>query len=485
MPTKILKETSFIYKHYFTDCVNSTIDECKFPNKLKKADIRPCSKNKGEKLKKSNYRPLSVLPALSKVLERILGKQLDSFMQTKFSPYLCGFRKGYSTQHAILKLLENWRAHLDKGENVGTILCDLSKAFDTLPHDLLIAKLNAYGVGQNALHLINDYLSEREQRCKVGSKYSTWRTIIKGVPQGSVLGPLLFNIFINDLFLFINDCELCNFADDQTLYTYHKVIDVVVNKLEKDLTNAINWFDTNGLVANPNKFQVMFLGTRSKSKLCLNINGMQTAAMHSVKLLGLNIDWKLTFTNHVMSLSNKANGKARALSRLRFKLNIEQKTLLYNSFISSYFGYCPITWMFCGKSANLKAEQVKKRALRAIYNDYSSSYTDLLEMGDHQSIHRRNLNYLLYEVYKSIHGMVPEFMSNIFTRKLVYYELRISNLLVLPKYKTYGLKSFGYRGALCWNNLHDELKQCINIDTFKMAIGSLKSIYCTCDICSK
>ena len=97
-------------------------------------------------------------------------------------------------------------------------------------------------------------------------------------------------------------------------------------------------------------------------------------------------------------------------------------------------------------------------------------------MGIHQSVHRRNLNYLLCEVYKSVHGIVPEFML---------YELRISNLLVLPKYKTYGLKSFGYRGALCWNYLHDQLKQCTSIDTFKVAIGSLKSIYCTCEICSK
>ena len=104
----------------------------------------------------------------------------------------------------------------------------------------------------------------------------------------------------------------------------------------------------------------MFLGARNKSKLCMIINGMTTTAMHSVKLLGLNIDWKLTFNSHVMSLSNKVNGKARALNRLCGKLNVDQKTLLYNSFIFTYYGYCPITWMFCGKSANNKAEQVQK-----------------------------------------------------------------------------------------------------------------------------
>ena len=120
-----------------------------------------------------------------------------------------------------------------------------------------------------------------------------------------------------------------------------------------------------------------------------------------------------------MSLSIKANGKDRALNILRGKLNVEQKTLLYNSFISSYYGYCQITWMFCGKSENNKAEQVQKRALRAVYNNYYASYTDLLEMGNYQSVHRRNLNYLLCEVYKSVSGMVPEFMLNVFTRKFM------------------------------------------------------------------
>ena len=123
------------------------------------------------------------------------------------------------------------------------ILCDLSKAFDTLPHDLLIAKLEAYGFGTNPLNFIYSYLRNRKQRCKVGSSYSTWLEILSGVPQGSVLGPIFFNIFINDLLLFVKDCDVCNFADDNTLYTSGKTLEEVIAKLERDMKITMTWFE--------------------------------------------------------------------------------------------------------------------------------------------------------------------------------------------------------------------------------------------------
>ena len=156
---------------------------------------------------------------------------------------------------------------------IGTILCDLSKAFDTLPHDILIAKLNAYGLSHSALEFIHSYLSNRKQRCKLGSSYSTGGDITSGVPQGSVLGPLLFNIFMNDFFFFIKRSSTTNFADDNTLYAFGDNLEEVIYKLEEDIENASYWFHINKMVANPDKFQLMFLGTREKIKLCLNING--------------------------------------------------------------------------------------------------------------------------------------------------------------------------------------------------------------------
>ena len=139
-------------------------------------------------------------------------------MEPVMSVYLCGFRKGYSTQHALMRLIEKCREFLDKHGHAGALLMDLSKAFDCLDHDLLIAKLHAYGFGRSALALIYNYLNERKQRVKVNGKFSEWKESTKGVPQGSVLGPLLFNIFINDIFSLVNDTEVCNYADDTTIF---------------------------------------------------------------------------------------------------------------------------------------------------------------------------------------------------------------------------------------------------------------------------
>ena len=172
-----------------------------------------------------------------------------------------------------MKLLEDWRYQLDKQQTVGVIACDLSKAFDALPHDLLIAKLDAYGFGERSLAFLFDYLDDRIQRCKVGSFYSFWLVIQTGVPQGSVLGPLLFNIFINDLFFVTQECHICNFADDNSLYAAGETLDAVICKLEIDLKFAIKWLQNNSLVTNPKKFQLMILKTKSITNIRLNING--------------------------------------------------------------------------------------------------------------------------------------------------------------------------------------------------------------------
>ena len=165
---------------------------------------------------------------------------------------------------------------------VATVLMDLSKAYDCIPHDLLIARLNAYGINSVVLLLISDYLSRRKQRTIIDSSYISWHDIIRGVPQGSLLGPLLFNIFINDLFLFIRKSEVCNFADDNALYSVGKNIEDVISDLKTGLYRVMEWFKINLSKANPGKFQFMVFGSKDERSFDIHINKVRKQSSRGV-----------------------------------------------------------------------------------------------------------------------------------------------------------------------------------------------------------
>ena len=204
----------------------------------------------------TNCRPVSVLTSLSKLFERVYNDQMAKHFMELLSSFLSAFRKHFGCHHVLTKLIDDCKSALDRGKNVGLLLLDLSKAFDCLPHRLLLCKLHAYGMSREACKLILSYLRNRLQRVKIASVKSDWSYMIKGVPQGSVLGPLLLNIFLNDIyFVLSHNIFIYNYADDNTIGSFHEDIFELRRNLEMSADITLTWFDNNQMKVNPEKFQ--------------------------------------------------------------------------------------------------------------------------------------------------------------------------------------------------------------------------------------
>ena len=356
IPTYLFKKFDFILDTV-TVCVNEALKTGSFPDSLKCANVTQCRK---KSFGKKNYKPVSILPLLSKVYEREINEQMSYYFKPFFNDILCGFRKAQSTQHAIFKLLTSWQNSLDRGGFVSSILMDLLKAYDCLPHDLLLAKLQAYGFSKESIRLFLSYLTNRTQRIKIGSTFSHWKNVLIGIPQGSIPGPLLFNIFMNDLFFFSAKCEICNFADDNNLYSCGMNLDNIFSNLMQDMENVYGWFIYKSMKANPDKFQSIILGNTGSHTL--KIDCITVKSDSYVTLLGITIDSKLNFKGHINNIVKKAYYKLYALRRLQKFLTLEKTKVLACSVIESQFVYCPLIWMFCSKTDMKRVEKVQYKS---------------------------------------------------------------------------------------------------------------------------
>ena len=244
---------------------------------------------------------------------------------------------------------------------------DLSKAFDYIPHDFLIAKLHAYGITKKSLTFLYSYLKRRKQGVKINDTESLYQILLSGVPQGSILGPVLFNLFINDLFLFIKEADLANFADDNTLYVSKKNLAEVLEVLERECETAINWFKENNMIVNPDKFQTMIIiSNKEQNNTPVKINGVDVTLESSVKLLGIEIDNKLNFEKHISTLCNKASNQLNAIGRLQPYMCQKEKETIINIFVYSNFNYGSLIWHFCNKKSQNKIEKIQERCLKVL-----------------------------------------------------------------------------------------------------------------------
>ena len=427
IPPQILKDNVDICSYVLFSDVNKCIYNGVFPNNLKHADITPTFK-KTERLHKNNYRPVNILPTLSKVYEKLFYLQIYKYFNKIFSKYLCGFRKGYSAQHCLLYMLEFLKNALDKGFCAGVLLTDLSKAFDCISHDLLIAKLYAYGFSKGSLNLVYNYLCDRIQRTKVGEEFCTWWKVIHGVPQGSILGSLLFNIYINDLFLFSQHFNMANHADDCSPYEFSGSIDEVILKLLSDSQCLMDWDESNYLKPNPDKWHLLF--SDKGDDYFIKIGTEDIFNSTDEKILGIYFDNKLNFNIHLKKLCKKASLKLHALARVSNLMSIGQRKLIMNAFIHSQFSYCPLLWMRHSRIIHSLINNIHERALRIVYKDNISSFSLLLERSGSVSIRHRNLQMLAVEIYKAINNLSSPLMTELFQLKVTMYNLRNGSALV-------------------------------------------------------
>jgi len=404
-------------------------------------------------------------------------------METYLSPYLFGYRKGYSTQHCLLAMIEMWRKALDEKKVAGAILTDLSKAFDCLSHELLIAKLDAYGFEISALKFIFDYLKNRKQRTNVNGGYSSWREILSGVPQGSILGPLLFNIFINDVFFFLEKSKIANFADDNTPHTIENDIMELLKTLESETCDLLNWFRMNEMKPNQGKCHLLVADIKHKkysSKSYINLENAFLESEDSVELLGVHIDQNLNFEKHITSILKEANKKLHALMRIKRYLTQDKLRLIMKTFIESQFNYCPLVWMCHSRDLNNRINKLHERALRAVYKKKDLSFAELLKLDNSFTIHERNLQKLATEMYKAKYNLCPKPFQNLFTPAT-----HGKSDWVLPKVDTVnnGLETIRYRGPMTWKLVPEEIKQSKSLSAFKEKIRKWKPNGCTCRLC--
>ena len=480
MDSKLLKVARNEISNILTHIINLSIKYSEVVPDWKIARVSPVYKGKGSLEDKAAYRPIANVGHIGKIVEKVINKQLTNYLYIhKFISYeQSAYLKGHSTQTALHRITEDWLDSINNGEVTMACFLDVKKCYDTIDHTILTKKLKQYGISNSELNWFQSYLENRNIVVQYQDKKSHITGVNIGLPQGSALGPTLFNIFINDLSQSVSPGQLNMFADDSLIYVSGQNIHEIQHKLQSAINNAAKWYNRNHLALNEDKTQVMIIHGHLKEPDIpdpIRINNIAIPFVSSTRYLGVILDSRLDFKIHTEHVVSNTRSKLSALRRLSKFLSNQCLTLIYKTKIEPAMEYANTIWLHSSDNNKKLIQRQQNTAARIIKNnfDYENVRSSQLIKELQWLTCEQRLNYQTCLImYKAVNGMAPTYINDLilFNFETHSYQTRNINSMSLytPNvYKEQFRNSLQYIGAKLWNGLPDYVHKANNIDNFK------------------